>query len=525
MTDILFVNQFDWDSRGGQVLPIGLLSLNQVLLKEGFKSHICDYNSVYARKELKLNTNYYVNQERMIQYLLKYQPRIVSIYTMANNYHTALSMCTLLKKANPETITILAGPQATALAEKTLKIFPDVDLIGMGEGELTICGIVKHLSKHGLEDLDCVKGICYRNNGIPESNWDNSRWIDVDDLPIIDFSPLIDSKKINTIEMEIGRGCPFSCTYCSTSVFWGRNYRVKSPKRVLNEVKTYIKIYGIKTVYFRHDLFTCNKQYVLEICNLFIENDLQIEWACYARLDVLDEEMISMMAQAGCRILYLGLESGSARIQRVIDKNLQISSIFPLLEVFNKYQVSAHLSFIFGFPEETHSDLAETLNVMYQIKQRCRLLRQNRNRIEIFLSKLAYFPGTRLTKENIERLEYDSSCLENMNHPIPVPQEVLDTIQSNKDIYPQYFNSPKLIENKYLHIPAFMHGLLSSLYNSEYEMVDELIERYSGDILLLYENIYSQNHHDVKKIHHISLTSRDELVLGHSVYNLLKYIV
>ena len=98
MTDIIFVNQFDLEISEEQVLPLGLLSLSQVLKEEGLTAKICDFNGLYYQGKLGFSASYQVNMERMVDYLAKFDPIIVSFYTMANNYHVALSLCEQLKK-------------------------------------------------------------------------------------------------------------------------------------------------------------------------------------------------------------------------------------------------------------------------------------------------------------------------------------------------------------------------------------------------------------------------------------------
>lgn len=506
MIDIVFVNQFDWEISNDRVLPLGLLSLSHILRTNGFSAKICDFNSLYHQGKIKLSTNYHINVERMVEYLDELKPCIVSFYTMANNYHIALSICERLKEHNFKVITVLAGPQATAVATQTLERFPQVDLVSIGEGELTISNIVKHLKKYGLNDLANVDGIAFRNGHRVDVNA-KKEWIDVDKLPFLDFSDMdnYDNLKMDVLEMELGRGCPFNCTYCSTSRFWGRNYRIKSVDRVVQEIKKYQKQYGTHIFLFQHDLFTCNKKYVLALCNRFIIENLQIKWACYARLDVIDEEMIRVMARAGCIKLFFGLETGSPKIQAAVKKNLDVDKIFSIMKVLSECGIRITISFIYGFPQEECGDLEQTLSLMYAIKEKSYILNSTDNWVDMFASMLIFFANTEITDEYFNQLVFDTTFFESMNTQVPLPMDVMKIIRENKAVFPQYFLVPKMVDKKYRYLSSFANGIFSSFYYTEHDLVRSAINLYSGNILALYSKTYHDSPQDIELLYDYSL--------------------
>lgn len=492
MKDIVFVNQFNLETINSNIMPIGLLSLCKVLKDKGYAAEIVDFNRIYVEHKLKLSREYYVNQERMGEYILKYNPCIVSVYTMANNLHTALSLCKYIKRVNKNIITVLAGPQATSVAEKILEKFPQIDLIGMGEGELTICKIVEYVKKYGLKKGNCIEGICYRKDGKIKSTYDKKHWINVDNLPLLDF-PEKWFRNSNVIEMEIGRGCPFQCAYCATSEFWGRNYRVKGVERTIKEIKQYISKYKIKNFLFQHDLFTFNKGYVIALCERIIQEKLGINWACYARLDVIDEEMISMMAKAGCKKLFFGIETGSPKIQKLIGKNLDITKVIPLIKKMRCYNIKATFSFILGFPEEDDIDIDMTLFLMHRIKSDNIDLKLYKTWVEVFASKLLFFAGTKLTSRYVDYLVFDEMCLREEEHLITYPKEIIEMVKANKEIFPQYFNFSQMIDGKYRFLPSFVNSMYSSFYEKEYDCINRLIKKYDNSILKLYFDVYDKD--------------------------------
>lgn len=522
MVDIVFVNQFDWEISSDYILPLGLLSLSQVLKTDGFSAEICDFNRLYCQGELKLSTDYHTNINRMVDYLIKLNPYIVSFYTMANNYHIALSLCQRLKELYPDVVTILAGPQATAVAAQTLERFPQVDLVSIGEGELTICKIVRHLKSYGLRKLKDVDGLAYRVGKEITVN-KNSCWINVDELPLLDFSQMHDSgnPKVNVLEMELGRGCPFNCTYCSTSRFWGRNYRIKSVDRVINEIRHYQVKYGTNIFLFQHDLFTFNKKYVLGLCRRLIDEKLQIKWACYARLDVIDEEMIRAMARAGCTKLFFGLETGSPKIQAAVKKNLNVNKIFALLNVLAECKVRITISFIYGFPQELREDLQQTLSLIYQIKEKSYSLCSKENCVDVFMSMLVFFADTEITDAYLDQLEFDSTFFRTIRKTVRLPADIVAMIKEHKAIFPQYFLMPKMNDEFYRYLSSFVNGIFSSFYYAEHKLVHDAIGECSGDVLLLYSKAYTQYSQEIERVYYYSNVASDTTELAATLHNVL----
>lgn len=207
--DVGFVNLFNPVGIGGNLKPLGLLQLHNVLEDSNISSKVFDFNHIYSQSdsELKLYNNRLINAHNAVKYILKYNPKIISIYTMCSNIQEAIRFCEIVKAIDDNIITILAGPQATALYEEILKSYESVDLIGLGEGELTIGNIVKSLLCNRLSQLDEIAGIAYRNtDGIIKSNT-VKEFVDLDTLQFLKFE-LIDSFENiskHPIEIEIGR--------------------------------------------------------------------------------------------------------------------------------------------------------------------------------------------------------------------------------------------------------------------------------------------------------------------------------
>lgn len=221
-------------------------------------------------------------------------------------------------------------------------------------------------------------------------------------------------------------------------------------------------------------------------------------------------------------MLFLGLESGSSKIQKDINKNLNINKIFPILEATCRYNMKVTLSFLFGFPEETHEDLAKTLSVMHQIKRHGLMLMKGKTLVDTFITALVYFSSTELTERTIEQLVYDPTHFDKANQPVSIPLDVKELIQQNKLIFPQYFNLPKMIDYKYKFLSTFINGMFSNLYDKEYKIIDKVIAYYSDDILKMYEYIYEHSSQEIERIYRISDEISAEKEVETTILHLIK---
>ena len=201
------------------------------------------------------------------------------------------------------------------------------------------------------------------------------------------------------MRVEAGRGCPFACTFCSTSSFFQRDYRLKSPDRIVREMDLLHARYGTTEFKLDHDLFTVNRRKVLAFCEAVEERGYR--WRVSARTDCVDVELLEKMALAGCIGLYFGIETGSKRMQRIADKRLKLDGIDGILDVAENFGIETTVSFITGYPEELGGDQDETLDLL----GRC--FRRPQNACTPQLHILLPEPGTPMFGKHGKNLAYD----------------------------------------------------------------------------------------------------------------------
>ena len=375
--------------------PIGVLSIGTILKNSNYDVEIVDFNYLYYCKIINRGNTKDKMLDEMRDYLLSKNPDIVGLSCMCNCYHVYIELAQKLKKCNPELKVFLGGPQATLTAKQSLEAFPWIDLIELGESEKNIEAVINVLL--GKQNPDHVNGIAYKKNDEVIIN-EVIQIENLDELPLLNYDMLPYFDKMEMVELEIGRGCPFGCSFCSTKTFWKRNFRIKSVDRIFSEIDNLVKMYNKKYFNFVHDLFTVNRKIVLELCDKIINSDLNIYWGCSARLDTLDEELIVAMTKAGCVEIYIGVETGSVSMQKKINKNLNLNRIDEKIILFKKYNLRITFSFIYGFPGENAEELIETINLIGKL--------YNMGFDKIQLHQCSIFAGTELFTKYKDQLEY-----------------------------------------------------------------------------------------------------------------------
>jgi hypothetical protein len=281
--------------------------------------------------------------------------------SICSAYPLTLRIAKLVKAIRPNSTILMGGPQASVVAEHTLRAFPFVDFILRGETEESLPIFLEELS--GQRRLDQVPGLAYRSVWGVKLNPHAPVITDLDALPFPAYHLTGELRGEHTASLELGRGCPFACTFCSTNDFFRRKFRLRSPQRILDDMCTIEAEYGIKDFELIHDMFTVDAKRVRAFCHHMIEAGKGYTWACSARTDCVDQELIELMAAAGCTGIFFGVETGSGRMQNVIDKHLDTTRAREIIDITERAGVRSTVSLITGFPEERWEDLRETTKV------------------------------------------------------------------------------------------------------------------------------------------------------------------
>lgn len=345
--------------------PVGLLSLAGSLRREIGSSvdvAIFDINAVIDDPSVRRSPDFYAI---LAARLLQTAPDLVGFMTECDSYHHVLNICREIRTQCPATFVVLGGPHASAVADETMRRAPYIDAIVKGEGEHSFAALVKQrLTKTKRPIAGAVQRY-------------GSAWFDggaailvdeLDDLPALAYD-LYTPGQLEEVFLEVGRGCPFACTFCSTAPYWGRKHRVKSPTRILDEIASVREHYGATRIHFTHDLFTVDRRWVVKLCEALKHAGGPVSWTCSARTDTVDRRLLETMRTAGCSAIYFGLESGSQAMLKTLRKSIPISESLNIIGFCSEIGITPNAGFITGFPNETVDDLKATFEMYEQVSR------------------------------------------------------------------------------------------------------------------------------------------------------------
>ncbi len=341
---------------GAPILPpLGFCYIAGVLLEQGFDVRLLDCAA--ERSDLAA-------VERAIR---DFKPQMLGVTSTTVSFHCAKEVIALAKDVDPAIVTVLGGAHVSAVPRQTLEELAALDVGVYGEGELTIGELTRALAEG--RSFDAILGICYRDGGRVRLNPPRPNAPDLDrfrvparhllkDLRLYSPNPLRGFSR--SVSLISSRGCTFDCSYCDQSVF-SRRWRGHSAGYVIEEIRALKNEWGFDFFSFEDDHFLINHARVAELCRRMIDEKLDIGWTCSARANSFTPELAALMKEAGCKIVFLGLESGSPRILQQIDKDITLAAAARGVELLAAQGILTYGAFMIGTPGETEVDTALTL--------------------------------------------------------------------------------------------------------------------------------------------------------------------
>jgi radical SAM superfamily enzyme YgiQ (UPF0313 family) len=333
------------------------------------RAKILDLRSVSAQLGLY--------RARHAEYFSRYaaglDPVVVGITAVSATIGNALFLAQLAKTLFPSAFVVLGGHHASYEWRTLLNANRFLDAVVIGEGEIPFPALVERVAhdRNGAHDFHGIEGVAWRG---PDGAAISTGWCrgheDLDQLSFPDDRAGL----LNAADYEIkygrvitARGCPFKCSFCSTAEFTGRRVRKRRAEGLLDELRYYRDTYGVKRFSFDDDIFTVDRKRALEICQAIISSGLfrTIEWGCNTRMDCIDELLIDVMAQAGCRFILFGIESGSPEVQDRFGKGRRSLHRFreKLTHMLRK-GIEPQLNFILGLPGEDSNSILLIRNLL-----------------------------------------------------------------------------------------------------------------------------------------------------------------
>lgn len=362
--------------------PLGLMYLAAYL--EKYTNHQVEIFDAQVEK------SDYQGIERRIK---EAAPDIVGITVMTFTLIDVLEVAKIAKKINKTIKIVLGGPHVNIFPEETIQR-EEVDYLILGEGEIPFQELVENFTN---KDALCqIRGIVFKDNGEIINTGARGLIQNLEEIPFPARHLTLYQKYCSALAkgnivttMITSRGCPYKCLFCDRPHL-GKIFRARSAKNVVDEMQQCEKM-GIDEIAIYDDTFNVDRQRVIGICDDIVERGLKISWSVRARVDIIDEEMITKMKKANCVRIHYGVEAGTQKILNVLRKGITLEQIEKAFKFTKAAGIQTLAYFIIGSPEETRGDIIQTIKFAKKIKPDFALF-----------SILTPYPATGLYKKGLE---------------------------------------------------------------------------------------------------------------------------
>lgn len=336
---------------------IGLAYIAAILEKNGFDVEVIDAFT------------FRMDTIQIVEEVKKKDPQVVGITCLTPSAINTEQIAKRIKEYNKDVFIVLGNLHASFFAEYFLKKGV-ADAIAHGEGEYSILEIVKTIQEG--KSLQGVKGLSFREEGEVIHNEPRAFIEDLDRLPFpawylfpykkYGLLPFVTIRKPALIILT-SRGCPYNCDFCSLKNM-GHRYRMRSAKSVADEFEYLIENFGAKQIGFADAIFPLYEKQGMKLCEELIKRKInkRVGWICETRTDLVSENLLIAMKEAGCRRILFGIESGSQQMLDRAGKNLILNESTKAITFCCKVGIQTCGFFMLGFPGETIEMSMNTIN-------------------------------------------------------------------------------------------------------------------------------------------------------------------
>lgn len=328
-------------------------------------------------------------------------PDVIGLsFLSTTTYPATRHLAHVLKTAAPATPIIVGGPFATINARQIIADCPDIDAVGVGEGEELIPDYLAH-----LEDPSQVAGLVWRKDGKTIANpprpllqnLERFPYPDRTSLPVdyieslpLDVPAVLSLDKFCT--MQTSRGCPYTCVYCDIPSLSEGRWRKRTTEHVLGELED-LEAQGYRSIYFTDDHFLVGRKRIEELCQGYLDRKLTFHWGCEGRVDAAAVDQFPLMRKANCTFLAYGIESGTQKVLDRLDKRQTLAQIDAAVKAAKQHGIDrVHGFFLVGSPDETEADIVQSFKFAAKL------------RLDTFgFNRLCVYRGTPLWQEYLDR--------------------------------------------------------------------------------------------------------------------------
>ena len=331
--------------------PLGLLYVSSHLKEKGFAVELFD--STFRRLS------------DFATYIQEKRPSLVGLYCNLMTKHNVLRMIQMCREVGAH--VILGGPEPASYASDYLAAGADVVVVG--EGERTLEELIPALRDGNGADLSAIKGIVFRNDdgrvvrtparpyidALSEQPWPDREAIDLERY----LQTWQTHHGVRSTSLITARGCPYTCTWCSHTVF-GYSHRRRRPEEVADEVEWLVDRYAPDQLWYADDVFTIAHRWFKRYAEELAARGLRVPFECISRADRLNEEIVDVLAEMGCFRLWIGSESGSQRVLDAMKRKAEVEDVQAKTHLLQSRGIEVGMFIMFGYEGEKVEDIEAT---------------------------------------------------------------------------------------------------------------------------------------------------------------------
>ncbi|MEN8141255.1 MAG: radical SAM protein [Thermodesulfobacteriota bacterium] len=413
--------------------PLGLASIAAYLDEHGFASAIID---CYAQP---------ANSDQLIKaFLEREKPAHIAFSCTTSSFLDGVRLARLAKELLPGITSVFGGVHVSALKEKALTDYAEVDLVVVGEGEETLREVMTSPADKRGE----VAQLIWRDEtGQVIFNDQKRAPLDLDSLPFPAYEKLADypgayqlpifnyPKEPNSSCIS-SRGCPYACSYCDRSVF-RRSFRYNSADYLYRHLAYLKEKFGIRHINFYDDQFTFNRERVEEFCQRMIDAPLGMTYNCAVRAEHIDFELLTLMKRAGCWMISLGIETGDENLLAQHRQNADLAMLAEKIRLIDKAGIRVKGLLMMGLPGESEASIKKSMDYVFSLPI-----------ADFNLAKFTPFPGSPIYKSIHELGEFEEDwakmdCMDFLFIPNGMQKERMEELFIN--FYKSHYQRPKVL--------------------------------------------------------------------------------
>lgn len=311
-----------------------------------------------------------ISGEQLKKITADFNPHLAVLNTATPSISHDLATASIIKSAAPKSKTVAFGIHVTVLTDDSFSLEKGKKLDGVvrGEPEAAIRDLV-----HNRLEFAGVSGFSWRKGDEIVHEADRAP-IDMNELPTPAWHLIKQDRYImpftnrRFLLVATGRGCPYHCTFCADTAFYGRKLRLRNPDTVALEIEEITRRFGIRDFLFWSESFTLDRNYALSVCKNIVNRGLHVGIVVNSRVDNVDMELLTALKEAGCWIIGYGVESGSDEILKSMRKGTTTEQTSRALEMTAKAHIGAVAHCVLGYPGETEKDVLRTIELVKRLK-------------------------------------------------------------------------------------------------------------------------------------------------------------